>query len=165
MIKTGTVSSDKNCPNFIKSGTISLGLVKVAIETETTLEMDLLKEGLLKLNKSDPSVSFFVNKRGEFILSTCGEVHLERCIKDLNDDFCPGVKLTVSDPIIPFREAIINKKLSNRVLKKKNQFEELSSSDTEEEEQKAREEMTVQELLEYEEKLEKYNQQLSIEKE
>lgn len=118
LIKTGTISTDQNCPNFIKSGTISMGLVKVAIETETITEMDVLKEGLLKLNKSDPSVSFFINKRGEYILSTCGEIHLERCIRDLNDDFCPGIVLTVSDPIIPFREGIISKKLSNRVNKK-----------------------------------------------
>jgi len=117
LIKTGTISTDSNCPNFIKSGTISMGLVKVAIETETITEMDMLKEGLLKLNKSDPSVNFFINKRGEYILSTCGEIHLERCIKDLNDDFCPGVKLSISDPIIPFRESIINTKLTNKSKK------------------------------------------------
>ena len=34
LIKTGTISSDKNCPNFSKVITISMGLVKVAIETE-----------------------------------------------------------------------------------------------------------------------------------
>ena len=34
LLKTGTISTDPNCPNFQKSGTISMGLVKVAIETE-----------------------------------------------------------------------------------------------------------------------------------
>ena len=68
-----------------------MGLVKVSIETEVGSEMDLLKEGLIKLNKADPSVQFYVNNRGEYILSTCGEVHLQRCLKDLTDDFCPGV--------------------------------------------------------------------------
>ena len=35
-------------------------------------DMDRLKEGLFKLNKSDPSVSVFTNAKGELILSTCG---------------------------------------------------------------------------------------------
>ena len=96
-----------------------MGLVKVAIETANIGEMPSLKEGLIKLNKSDPSVQFFVNNRGEYILSTCGQIHLERCLKDLKDDFCPGLELNVSDPIIPFRETILNKKLTNRVVKNK----------------------------------------------
>jgi ribosome assembly protein 1 len=120
LIKTGTISSSQDCPNFIKLQTISLGLVKVTIEAKQSVDdMESLKQGLLKLNKSDPSVQFFINKKGEFILSTCGEVHLERCIKDLNDDFCPGVELTVSEPIIEFRETIINKKLTNQIYKNK----------------------------------------------
>lgn len=159
LIKTGTISTDVNCPNFTKSGTISMGLVKVAIETLNIGEMPLLKQGLIKLNKSDPSVQFFINNRGEYILSTCGEIHLERCLKDLKDDFCPGLELNVSDPIIPFRETILNKKLSNRVSKnKQDNFEEINSSDEEEEKEIARDEMTVAELLVYEEKLEKFNE-------
>jgi translation elongation factor EF-G len=35
-----------------------------------------LKEGLMKLNKADPSVQFFTNDKGELVLSTCGEIHL-----------------------------------------------------------------------------------------
>jgi translation elongation factor EF-G len=91
-----------------------MGLVKVTIESDVD-DMENLKNGLVKLNKSDPSVQFFINKKGEFILSCCGEVHLERCIVDLKDDFCPGIELTVSEPIIEFRETIINKKLTNRI--------------------------------------------------
>jgi translation elongation factor EF-G len=47
-------------------------------------------------------------------LSTCGEVHLERCIKDLTDDFAKGIKLHVSDPIITFKETIVSQKLSEQ---------------------------------------------------
>jgi ribosome assembly protein 1 len=135
--------------------------VKVNIEAKKNVDdMDALKNGLIKLNKSDPSVQFFVNKKGEFILSTCGEVHLERCIKDLNDDFCPGVELTVSEPIIEFRETIINRKLTNKIYKNKldNYEERLSDSSDGDEESKARDEMCVQELLQYEEKLAKMNE-------
>ena len=83
VLKTATVSTSQTCPNFMKSKAISLGLVKVAIETENLSDMENLKKGLIKLDRSDPSVSFFVNNQGEYILSTCGEIHLERCIKDL----------------------------------------------------------------------------------
>ena len=120
-------------------------------------DMDRLKEGLSKLNKSDPSVSVFTNAKGELILSTCGEIHLERCIKDLNDEFCPGFILEISDPIIAFRETIINKQLKNKIKKRKNEeFEEIESSSNSEEEEtkesltaKDKESMTVAELFEF----------------
>jgi len=163
LIKTGTISSSDKCPNFTKVATISMGLVKVAL-TPHLNSMDILKQGLIKLNRADPSVSYFINNRGENILSTCGEIHLERCIKDLNDDYCPGAEFEVSDPIIPFRETIVFKKLTNKVLKnKQDNYEDINSES--EEEEKARDEMTVAEVLVYEEQMAKYNEQLAIEKE
>ena len=38
------------------------------------------------MERADPSIEFSISKSGEFILSTCGEVHLEKCLKDLKDD-------------------------------------------------------------------------------
>jgi ribosome assembly protein 1 len=56
LVKTGTLSTTRICPNFIKTKTISLGLVKVAIEAKSLDMMSYLKEGLEKLNRADPSV-------------------------------------------------------------------------------------------------------------
>jgi translation elongation factor EF-G len=42
--------------------------------------MPLLRYGLDKLNRADPSIEFSISKKGEFVLSTCGEVHLEKCL-------------------------------------------------------------------------------------
>lgn len=99
--------------------------------------MEHLQKGLTKLNKSDPSVNFFINQKGEYILSTSGEIHLQRCIKDLKDDFCPGIDIKTSDPIIPFRETIINKRLTNRVIKnKKENYEIIDSDESSDEEEK-----------------------------
>ena len=165
VIKTGTISSTTACPNFVRLQAISMGLVKVVMNSKEISQMDLLKEGLIKLNRSDPSVQFGINK-GQYILSTCGEIHLERCIKDLNDEFCPGVELQVSDPIIPFRETILNKTLTNRVIKnKKENFEEIDSDSESDGEEKKVDEMDVQELFEYEAKQEKIKEQLTYEKE
>lgn len=107
-----------------------------------------------------------MNSKGEYILSTCGEVHLERCVKDLNDDFCPGVGFSVSAPIIEFRETILNKKLSNRIFKNKQEnYEVISESDSNEEEQKERGEMSVAEIIAFEEKSAKLAEQIQCEKE
>jgi ribosome assembly protein 1 len=127
VLKTGTLATTPVCPNFQKYKVISLGLVKVAIESELLSDMESLKEGLYKLDRADPSVNFYVNNQGEYILSTCGEVHLERCIKDLTDDFAKGVKLKVSDPIITFKETIVNSKLADKrkLNKGSSQWEEV----------------------------------------
>jgi ribosome assembly protein 1 len=67
--------------------------------------------------RSDPSVEFHVLKTGEFVLSTCGEVHLEKCLKDLKDDYAPGVEFSISKPIIPFKETIINRSMRDKIVK------------------------------------------------
>ena len=45
--------------------------------------------------------------KGEHILVTAGEVHLERCVLDLKQTFSPWIEVIVSAPIVPFRETII----------------------------------------------------------
>ena len=51
------------------------------------------------------------------MLSTCGEVHLEKCLKDLKDDYAPGVEFSISKPIIPFKETIINRSMRDKIVK------------------------------------------------
>jgi len=45
--------------------------------------MDMLRSGLEKMARADPACEFYTTKGGEDILSTCGEVHLEKCLTDL----------------------------------------------------------------------------------
>ena len=88
LIKSGTITTDpQKCPNFVKVDALCMGLVKVAIEPALLAQQDMLVAGLKKLNRADPSVEYYVTKQGEHILSTCGEVHLEKCLKDLKDDY------------------------------------------------------------------------------
>ena len=47
---------------------------------------------------------------GEHVLRTCGEVHLERCLRDLQTTFAPGVTVAVSPPIVPFRESVADER-------------------------------------------------------
>ena len=81
--------------------------MRVAIEPEDPREMPKLVEGLKMLNQSDPCVETLVQETGEHVILTAGELHLERCLKDLRDRFAK-IELTVSPPIVPFRETAIS---------------------------------------------------------
>ena len=78
--------------------------------------------------RADPSVEFFTTKQGENILSTCGEVHLEKCLKDLEDDYAPGIEFEIGEPIIPFKETILNRSTRDKQRKVQVVYEELNSS-------------------------------------
>ena len=106
ILKMGTISSSKHCPSFAPSKLLGTGLIKVAILPKNIKEMPMLIEGLQKLNRADPSVSYNINEKGEYILETWGQIHLERCIKDLDDDYAQ-IEIEISEPIITFKETII----------------------------------------------------------
>ena len=135
LIKTGTLTTDPSCPNFLGMKFISQGLVKVCIEAQNLNDRQALKTGIQRLNRSDPAMEFSINSRGEYIIETSGEVHLQRILKDLKDDFCPGISFTSSDPIIPFKETIVGKQLSKRIKKKKEYENKEEESSSEEEKQ------------------------------
>jgi hypothetical protein len=71
--------------------------------------MPQLVEGLKLLNQADPSVEISLTETGEHILSAIGELHLERCMKDLRERFAK-IAIQQSDPIVPFRETIASGK-------------------------------------------------------
>ena len=60
------------------------------------------------LNQAHPCVEVTVQETGQHVLSTTGEVHLQRCLDDLRDTFA-CIPLDVSEPIVavPFRETIV----------------------------------------------------------
>ena len=67
-------------------------------------------QGLQILNKSDGSVEIYLQENGEHILAACGEVHLQRCIEDLETTFAK-VPVNVSEPIVNFKETVALEKL------------------------------------------------------
>ena len=87
---------------------INLGaksILKVAIRSQNLSEQPSLIQGLKRLNKSDPSVEVYTQANGDIILATCGQVHLERCITDL-ETMMALVKVQVSEPIVSYRETV-----------------------------------------------------------
>ncbi|ONH68725.1 Ribosome assembly protein 1 [Cyberlindnera fabianii] len=81
-------------------------IVRVALEPMNPTQMDQLERGLELLNLADPCVQTFLDDSGEHILATAGELHLERCLKDLKERFA-GIEIQVSEPVIPYRETFI----------------------------------------------------------
>lgn len=107
VIKTGTLSSSKDCPPFIGLDILAPPVVRVAVEPVNIDEMPKLVKGLKILNQVDSCVQIMIQDTGEHVLCVLGEVHLEKCIRDLTDSYAK-IQLNVSKPIVQFRETIID---------------------------------------------------------
>ncbi|XP_077173995.1 elongation factor-like GTPase 1 [Paroedura picta] len=105
VLKSATLSSSPACPPFTPLNFEATPIVRVAIEPKHPSEMPQLVRGMKLLNQADPCVQVLIQETGEHVLITAGEVHLQRCLDDLKERFA-GVEISVSKPIIPFRETI-----------------------------------------------------------
>ncbi|KAH7851509.1 hypothetical protein Vadar_012667 [Vaccinium darrowii] len=105
ILKSATLSSTKNCWPFSSMVFQVSPTLKVAIEPTDPADMVALMKGLRLLNHADPFVEVTVSSRGEHVLAAAGEVHLERCIKDLKERFAK-VSLEVSPPLVSYKETI-----------------------------------------------------------
>ncbi|XP_030447961.1 uncharacterized protein LOC115670748 [Syzygium oleosum] len=105
ILKSATLSSTMNCWPFSSMSFQVAPTLRVAIEPSDPADMGSLMRGLRLLNRADPFVEVSVSGRGEHVLSAAGEVHLERCIKDLKERFAK-VRLEVSPPLVSYKETI-----------------------------------------------------------
>ncbi|XP_053668586.1 elongation factor-like GTPase 1 [Anopheles marshallii] len=106
VLKTATLSNTRFCPPFVDLPLIATPILRVAVEPKDIQKMPQLVRGLKLLNQADACVEVRVQESGEHVLLTLGEVHLERCIKDLQETYAK-IKLNVSKPIVPFKETIV----------------------------------------------------------
>jgi elongation factor 2 len=79
--------------------------VRVAVECKNPADLPKLVEGLKRLAKSDPLVLCIIEESGEHIVAGAGELHLEICLKDLEEDHA-GVPLKKSEPVVSYRETV-----------------------------------------------------------
>ncbi|KAJ4770472.1 elongation factor family protein [Rhynchospora pubera] len=105
VLKSATLSTTKDCFPFSSMAFQVSPMLRVAIEPSDPADMGALIKGLKLLNRADPFVEITVSSRGEHVLAAAGEVHLERCIKDLRERFA-RVSLEVSPPLVSFKETI-----------------------------------------------------------
>lgn len=105
VLKSATLCTSPSCPPFIPLNFEATPIVRVAIEPKQPSEMPQLVKGMKLLNQADPCVQILIQETGEHVLVTAGEVHLQRCLDDLKERFAK-IQISVSEPIIPFRETI-----------------------------------------------------------
>jgi len=68
--------------------------------------MPKLVEGLQILEQADPCAQYLVQETGEHVILAAGEIHLQRCIKDLRERFAK-CEIQASEAIVPFRETAV----------------------------------------------------------
>ncbi|KAI8986089.1 translation elongation factor 2 [Trametes punicea] len=81
-------------------------IVRLALEPEHPADMPKLIRGLKLLSQADPCVETFQQQTGEHVILTAGELHGERCIRDLKERFAK-IEIHASEPIVPFRETAV----------------------------------------------------------
>ena len=178
VFKTSTISDNFNCPSIIPLNLDQNSNIKVSITAENIKDMPILLEGLEKLNRSDPAVNYYTQSNGEHILVTSGEVHLERCIRDIEDSLAKvkfkisepivnlaKVKFKISEPIVNFKEGLnnLNYTFKKKTLNKKKELLKLEMAQEKMEERKKLEEKIIEggvNNIDYEDDEELFQQQL-----
>jgi len=105
LVKTGTISTAKDAHNLRVMKFSVSPVVKVAVECKNPADLPKLVEGLKRLAKSDPMVQCQIEESGEHIVAGAGELHLEICLKDLEEDHA-GIPLKTGDPVVSYRETV-----------------------------------------------------------
>merc|ERR1712119_271721 len=105
LVKTGTLTTLKEAHNMKVMKFSVSPVVRVAVEPKNPADLPKLVEGLKRLSKSDPMVQCIIEESGEHIIAGAGELHLEICLKDLEEDHAQ-IPLKKSDPVVSYRETV-----------------------------------------------------------
>merc|ERR1711931_56945 len=105
LVKTGTITTLENAHNMKQMKFSVSPVVRVAVEPKDPQHLPKLVEGLKRLAKSDPMVLTLTEESGEHIVAGAGELHLEICLKDLEEDHA-CIPLKKSDPVVSYRETV-----------------------------------------------------------
>ncbi|KAH8298419.1 hypothetical protein KR044_002441 [Drosophila immigrans] len=125
LIKTGTITTFKEAHNMKVMKFSVSPVVRVAVEPVNPAEMPRLVIGLKRLAKSDPMVQCIIEESGEHIIAGAGELHLEICIKDLEEDHA-CIPLKTSDPLVSYRETVMEESNQLCLSKSRNKHNRLT---------------------------------------
>ncbi|KAK4541644.1 Elongation factor 2 [Oleoguttula mirabilis] len=105
LLKSGTLTTSETAHNLKVMKFSVSPVVQRSVEVKNGNDLPKLVEGLKRLSKSDPCVLCFISESGEHVVAGAGELHLEICLKDLEEDHA-GVPLRISDPVVQYRETV-----------------------------------------------------------
>ena len=124
LLKSGTIATEEDA-HCIKTMKFSVSpVVRCAVEPMNSADLPKLVEGMKRLAKSDPMVLCYTEESGEHIIAASGELHLEICLQDLQNDFM-GCAVKVSDPVVSFRETCTDKSDQTCLAKSANKHNRL----------------------------------------
>lgn len=105
LLKQGTIATaeDAHCIRVMRYSVSPV--VRVAVDVKNANDLPKLVDGLKKLSKSDPLVLCITEETGEHIIAGCGELHVEICLKDLEEEYakCPIKK---GEPVVTYKETV-----------------------------------------------------------
>lgn len=108
IMKTGTLCSQvEGAVNLAGVSLASPPIVRVALEPVNPADLQKMITGLKLLERSDPCAQYEVLPSGEHVILTAGELHLERCLKDLRERFAK-CEIQAGEAIVPYRESIVS---------------------------------------------------------
>ncbi|KAJ3046749.1 Elongation factor 2 [Rhizophlyctis rosea] len=105
LLKSGTLTTSESAHNLKVMKFSVSPVVQVAVDVKNANDLPKLVEGLKRLSKSDPCVLTYTSDSGEHIVAGAGELHLEICLKDLEEDHA-GVPIKTGDPVTQLRETV-----------------------------------------------------------
>lgn len=105
LVKSGTITTYKHAHNLRVMKFSVSPVVRVAVEPMNPSDLPKLVEGLKRLAKSDPMVQCIFEESGEHIIAGAGELHLEICLKDLEEDHA-CIPIKKSEPVVSYRECV-----------------------------------------------------------
>merc|ERR1712232_12692 len=124
LIKSGTIATADDA-HTIRTMKFSVSpVVRCAVEPKSAADLPKLVEGMKRLAKSDPMVLCYTEESGEHIIAASGELHLEICLQDLQNDFM-GTEVKISDPVVSYRETVQAKSSQTCLAKSANKHNRL----------------------------------------
>lgn len=102
--KSGTITTDEKA-HTIKAMKFTVSpVVRVAVDPVNPSDLPKFIEGLKRLARYDQLIQCDVEK-GQHVISGAGELHLEICLRDLENVYAK-VPIKTSDPIIRYKETV-----------------------------------------------------------
>jgi len=124
LLKSGTLTTSETAHNLKVMKFSVSPVVRRSVEVKNAQDLPKLVEGLKRLSKSDPCVLCLITESGEHVVAGAGELHLEICLKDLEEDHA-GVPLRISDPVVTYRETVTAKSSMTALSKSPNKHNRL----------------------------------------
>lgn len=105
LLKSATITTSEVAHNLKVMKFSVSPVVRVAVDVKNPSDLPKLVEGMKRLSKIDPCVLCYTAETGEHIVAGAGELHLEICLQDLENDHA-RVPIRTSDPVVQYCETV-----------------------------------------------------------